>query len=247
MGKKYKNPPIVEAICEFRFEPDSPWDLVMPGLIYEKVRDTFGKRRQKKEIGWHIEPKVESIVQRVQTRDLMQFLREDESALAQVGPHLLSVNHLKPYRSWQEFLPLIRKGFEAYCEVVEPTNIQRIGLRYVNRIEIPHPRVELEDYFEFYPYVGSNLPQEHGPFTVGIQVPCEDSRDILKVVLTSANTKTLDTMAFILDLDYFLVQPEKAALDQIFEWVDVAHNHVEDAFEACITDRLGQIFEEVVD
>lgn len=30
MVRKYKNPPIIEALCEFQFGPDSSWDLAMP-------------------------------------------------------------------------------------------------------------------------------------------------------------------------------------------------------------------------
>jgi len=247
MGRRYENPPIVEALCEFQFEPDSPWDLVMPGLVYEKVRDTFSKRRQVKQLAVGISAGPEGVEQQVRTTDRMQFLREDEKAFVQVGPHLLAVNHLKPYSSWQEFLPLIKKGFGAYCDVVDPKKIHRIGLRYINRIEVAGQGIELEDYFEFRPFAGPSLPQEFGRFLVGIQVPYEDSRDILRLQLTSASVETPDTAAVILDLDYFLAKPGEVALEGVFEWVDAAHDRVEDAFEACITDRLRQMFEEVTE
>ncbi|MCK4722926.1 MAG: TIGR04255 family protein, partial [Dehalococcoidia bacterium] len=107
--------------------------------------------------------------------------------------------------------------------------------------------IELEDYFGFRPFIGPSLPQEFGPFIVGIQVPYEDSRDILKLQLTSAGVETPDTAAVILDLDYFLANPGEVALEGVFEWVDAAHNRVEDAFEACITERLRQMFKEVTE
>ena len=46
MGRRYKNPPIVEALCEFEFISSQPWDLTIPGLIYEKVKDEFPDKRQ---------------------------------------------------------------------------------------------------------------------------------------------------------------------------------------------------------
>lgn len=246
MGRRYKNPPVVEALCEFQFEPDSPWDLAMPGLIYEKVRDAFPKRRQAKvlDVGFLAGP--EAVEQKVRAMDRMQFLREDEKALIQVGPHFLAVNHLEPYPSWEEFLPLIEKGLEAYCDVAAPKSIHRIGLRYINRIEFMERRIDLEEYFEFHPFVGPNLPQEFGPFIVGIQVIYGDS-DILKITLTTARTETPDTIAMILDLDYFLAKPGEVMLDNVVEWVNVAHDRIEDAFEACITDRLRQMFGEVTE
>lgn len=247
MGRRYKNSPIVEALCEFRFEPDSPWDLAIPGLVYEKVRDIFPKRRQARQVAVGTSAGPEIGEPQVQIMNRMQLLRDDEKAFVQVGPHLLAVNHLKPYSSWQEFVTLIKRGFSAYCDVAAPKSIHRIGLRYINRIEVLARRIELEDYFEFRPFVGPNLPQEHGPFIVGIQVPYEGSRDILKIELATASTKTPDNAAVILNLDYYLVKPGEVKLDYVFEWVGFAHNRVEDAFEACITDRVRQMFEEATE
>jgi len=245
MGRRYRNPPIIEALCEFRFEPSSPWDLAIPGLVYEKVRDKFPKRRQVKAFEASISGGPEGVEQQMRTTDRMQFLRDDEKALIQIGPNLLAINHLQPYPTWKEFLPLVRQGFSAYLEVANPKGAQRIGLRYINRIEIPGQRIELEDYFEFRPFVGPHLPQDFGSFIVGIQVPYEDSRDTLRLQLANASVETPNTVAIMLDLDYFVARPGEVPLDNVFEWVDVAHNFVEEAFEACITDRLRQMFDGV--
>jgi len=241
MGRRYRNPPIIEALCEFRFEPDSPWDLAMPGLIYERVREAFPERRQAKMFDVGIAPETFG---QIRTTDRMQFLDEDEKAIIQVGPHFLAVNHLEPYPSWEEFLPLMEKGLEAYCDVADPKNIYRIGLRYINHIEFAKQRIDLEEYFEFHPFVGPNLPQEFGPFIVGIQIAYDNS-DILKITLATAPTETPDIIAVALDLDYFLVKPGEVVLNNVFEWVNVAHDRIEGAFEACITNRLRQTFEEV--
>jgi len=246
MGRRYENSPIVEALCEFQFEPGRPWDLTIPGLVYEKIRDEFPKKRQAKQVQVELSATVdEGIAQKVATSDRMQFLREDEKALVQVGPNLLVINHLKPYPTWDKFLPLIKKGVEVYRGVVDAEGMRRIGLRYINRIEIPGQRIELKDYFDFRPFVGSKLPQDFGPFIVGIQVSYEDSRDVLRVQLASARVDIPDTIAIMLDLDYFLAQPGQVALDKVIDWVKVAHDRVEVAFEGCITDQLRHIFEEV--
>lgn len=248
MARRYKNPPIVEALCEFQFEPDSPWDLAIPGLVYGKVENTFPKRRQATVLGLGIAAGPDAVEQQVRTMDRMQFLREDETALIQVGPHFLAVNHLEPYPSWEEFLPLIERGLGAYREVADPQSIHRVGLRYINRIEFASRRIDLKDYFEFRPFVGPNLPQEHGPFRVGILVPYENSRDILRIELISSARTKPDSLVVMLDLEYFLVKPGEVALDNIFQWVDdVAHDRIEAAFEACITDQLRQRFEEVTE
>lgn len=241
MGRKYRNSPIIEAVCEFQFGQDSPWDLAILGLVYEKLRRTFPIRRSAKMLSVGIS----EVKGEFRTTDRMHFLRKDEKALVQVGQHLVSINQLKPYTSWQKFLPLIKKGVEAYREVAAPESIHRIGLRYINRIEIPATPIEMEDYFEFRPFIGAKLPQDHGPFMVGIQVVYEDSRDSLKIELSSAHSEKPNVLAATLDLDYFLVKPGAVQLDGVFKWAKVAHARIEDAFEGCITSRLRKIFREV--
>jgi uncharacterized protein (TIGR04255 family) len=246
MGKKYKHPPIIEAVCEFRFEPGSPWDLAVPGLVYEKIRSSgFTKRQPIKDVEFEVMQSAGRVEQELKTVDRMRFLRDDEKAFIQVGPDKLSVHHLKPYPSWPVFQPLVLNGLDAYLEAVKPKGIQRIGLRYINRIEIPGTTVRIEDYFEFYPFVGKKLPQEFGPFIVGIEVPYESDRDMLRIMLTSIRSTSPNITCVVLDLDYFLNKPESVLLTDVSNWISIAHDHhVEEVFEACITDPLRKIFEE---
>lgn len=245
MGRRYKNPPLVEAVCEFRFDPGTPWDLAIPGLVFQEIQELFPKRREVKVLEGTLSAGPGGVQQAVRTQDRVQFLREDERALVHVGPNLLSVNRLKPYATWDEFLPLAEKGLDAYRRVVKPSGLERVGLRYINRIEFGSESVEQEDYLEFRPFVGHQLPQEFGPFIVGIGIPYEDSRDMLRVQLMSAEPSPAQALVAILDLDYFLAQPGKVAVDAVTEWLNIAHDRVEDIFEGCLTDRLRAMFEEV--
>lgn len=245
-SKKYKESPIVEAVCEFQFEDKEnlSWDLTTPGLIYEEVRDIFPTRRQSARITLGI---TQEAAAQLGTIPLIQFFSKDEKSLIQLGPNILSINVLKPYPSWQAFLPLIKKGLTAYRDVVAPQDIQRVGLRYINQIAIPSGTVKLEEYFEFRPFVGPNLPQDYGAFNSGIQIPFEDFRDALSLQLGSQPNSDGSTHQanVILSLDYFLLQPKSISLDGVFEWIDTAHIHIEDVFEASVTQKLKASFEEV--
>lgn len=47
MSKKYSNPPLIEAVCAFRLTPNTPWDITIPGLLYEPLKDAFPNREQR--------------------------------------------------------------------------------------------------------------------------------------------------------------------------------------------------------
>jgi uncharacterized protein (TIGR04255 family) len=240
--KLYQNSPISEVVCEFQFGQDTLWDLTIPGLLYEKVRALFPKHSQAAIISMDILINQENVGQRIGSAPIMRFLTEDERFLMQVGAYLLSVNHLKPYSSWQTFLPLIEKSFTAYRDVATPKSIHRLGLRYVNVIEISDQNLTLSDYFEFLPSIGAHLPAINGPFLLGVQFPFESTRDVAKVQLSSLSGIEASKTSILLDIDYFLAQPEKIEPDTSINWFDNAHTRVEEIFEACITDRLRDLF-----
>ncbi len=123
MSRRYELSPIIEALCQIQFEPDSSWDLTIPGLIYEKVQKTFPKRNQIAQINIGIAANAEVIGQQIGALPLMQFLSEAGNTLIQVGQNLLTVNQLKPYTSWQQFLPLIEQGLQAYREAANPKQV----------------------------------------------------------------------------------------------------------------------------
>lgn len=247
MRKKYKNPPLIETLFEFHFSPDTSQDFEsVISFLHEKIRTRFPKKYRLQIQSSQINIDTSGTPELTeQLLPLVRFQSSNEQVLIQVGQAFLSVNHLKPYTSWEEFLPSVEMGFNVYSEIVKPKIINRIALRYINQIEIPSNRVNLEDYFNFRPFIGQQILQDISGFTLGIQIPREENRDTLNIQLASINTESPNTVAMLLDLTYSPMKLGDITLNNIAEWLDTAHSHIEDAFEACITDQLRNLFEEV--
>lgn len=245
MSIKYSNSPIVEALCEFQFIPSQPWDMTIPGLLYEKISDEFPIKQQQMGFGIGFQPKEGGIEQRVEMAQRMQFFRSDKSALVQVGPDLLTVNHLKPYPTWEAFKPLISNNLNIYQKIVKPKGFKRIGLRYINKIEFGKSPIELTDYLNYYPFIPTTLPQVHETFQVRVEIPYEEGRDRLLLTLGTAIPEKSEILTLLLNLDYIMALPERILLDQTSDWIEKAHTVIENAFEACITDKCRSLFEEV--
>jgi uncharacterized protein (TIGR04255 family) len=245
MGKQYKNPPIVEAVCEFRFQPGLAWNVDFPDKVFERVKHIFPNRRTMQSFEATVALAPEGNQQQLRTSPRLQLLREDEKALIQIEANLLSVNHLKPYPTWQEFLPLIRQAFDAYLAVAEPKGIHRIGLRYINQIEIAGQQLTLEEVFNFFPTLNWQAPgQGFVAFSTEVHIPFDNAQDILKLRMGSGASNNPDTLAVILDIDYFTGKSGEVGFDQAFDWLEQAHLRVEDAFEGCVTDSLRKAFGE---
>ncbi len=245
VSRQYSNPPIIEAVCEFRFTPDTEWDLTIPGFIYEKLNTDFPHKEERAVQEVTISGGPKGIEQQMRTTQRMVFLTNDKKTLIQVGPHRLAVNRLKPYPTWAGFKPQIAKAFSALTDTLEEVRgLERIALRYINRIEIPSESVDLDDYFEFRPFLGKELPQHMISFILGCVLPFSEDRDACKVQLVSAVPEQPDNSAFLLTLDYFVTKAQAVSPDQALGWVESAHEQIENLFEGCIKDTLRGIFGE---
>ena len=155
----------------------------------------------------------------------------------------LSIHKLKPYNSWREFFPLIDLVFNAYIKNIKVKSIQRIGLRYINNIEIPLPAFDVEQYFNLYPHLPKDLPQELASFMTGIIFIFEKGRDNAKVQLLDKPLTAQGASRIVLDMDYFLLKPNSVASDEVKEWVANAHKNTEMIFETILTDKTKQLFD----
>ena len=244
MTRKYSNPPIIEAVCEFLIAPDIPWDLTIHGLIYEKIQKEFPHKEQRLVQSIELAQTPEGINQRVITSERSMFFTEDKRICVQVGSHLLVINCLRPYPTWEGFSPFIHRAFNTLLSLIDVKELEKISLRAVNRIDIPASSFELSDYFEFRPFLGSNLPKQILNFIMGCSIAYADARDTCKIQLLNAVPQSADSSAFILDFDYFLAKRRSVSSSQALEWVEDAHLRVDDLFEGCITDTMRKIFVE---
>lgn len=219
--------------------------MTVPGLIYERIKDTFPSKVQESVLTVQLPADASGasgFMPQLQPESRMRFVRQDEGAFVQLRSHLLAINCLQPYPSWERFLPLIQKTFSAYQDVAQPTGIHRIGLRYINRIPIPSEMTRASQYFTLYPETSPQLPM-FGGFSMRLLFPYEEGRDVLKIELASSSDETGEAFNAFLDLDYFLTRPSTVEPQQALDWVVQAHDAIEHAFEACITDELRSQFD----
>jgi uncharacterized protein (TIGR04255 family) len=248
MPRIYDKPPVIEALCEFRFKSSQPWDWTIPGLVYEQIREQFPKKRQENVLEVAMQPGENKVLHQMKAGVArMQFLNEQENALVQVGPDLLAVNHLPPYPKWDAFKTLILEQLAVYRNIANPETLTRIGLRYINRVEIPAKRIELEEYFRTLPQVPEPIPQTFPSFVLHVDIAYENPSSALRFIFGSAPSEPPEKLTFMLDLDMFGIGENVPSMEQLANWIEVAHERIEAAFDASFTEKTHkEIFVEVL-
>ncbi len=244
MGKVYNNPPLLEAVCEFRFQESNPWNPAFAEYIHNKVKSEFPIFRPRSDIEIRVDNQG---ITRQSSEPKSLFIREDERALIQVARNLLTINHLKPYPSWIRFRQMIENAYKIYLDIVQPEGLARIGLRYINRIEIPFERqdhLKIDDYLNVFPKTPEGIPDTFASWGQRIEIPFTHSHGLL--VLQTANIRESDpqnTAIFIVDLDFVTVPETNINLENALDWIDKAHDTIEKTFESCITEKTRVLFD----
>lgn len=238
MPRTYRNPPLIEAVCEFRFTSQQDWDWTIPGLIYPRIRDQFPIKRQQKLVEFHaVASGPDQVSQVGGPVDRLQFHSEDESAIVQLGPNLLAVNQLRPYRNWTAFKKLITEQLGIYVETVVPDAISRIGLRYIDRVELPSAAPDVEQYLQAFLRLPQVTPQQVNSFTVRAEIPYADPPAVMRYVLATADGQPSDKVVIILDIDLFSGGDDAPSIDDVPAWAETSHDRIEAAFDGTFTER----------
>ena len=238
-GVRYRNPPLIEALCEFSFQETGIPSNIVLGELYEQIEEDFPTVETHR--GIDVQAEEDTPAPSVAMKERTRFVSKDRTRLIQVGPGLLVANQLKPYRDYQSFRQFIRATMDIYCEVAKPSGLGRIGLRYINRIGMM-PGQCLEEVF----HIGFRIPALFqtfpDPYLLRTEFTYCGERDRLVVIFATAPPQEDSPNAVMLDFEYILFKPEEIS-DELLGWMDEAHERIEDAFHACLTESAIETFE----
>ena len=250
--RRYSNPPIEEALCEFRFGPGQEWDLTIPGKLQAEFGDEYtGKSRQQRvvELGLESQEGRPPNVRYGEGLARVQLLSKDGTRLVGVGPDVLSIHMLRPYQAedsstctgWEEFRTRIAAALDGYFRVAEPVGVSRIGIRYINKIVVPKKTVRVEHYLRCALPDVKGLPDRMNSFVSRVDYAYEDG---VRLVLSQASIEAPSThVGFLLDLDVIWEHNEPATRDSALIKVDDLRDRERVAFEAVITDMTRGLFD----
>ncbi len=240
----YKHPPITEAVIEIRFEADLSRGSVEK--INKKLKNRYGSSDAVSTVGFSINLK-EGEVSRQDSSLGFKLATSDQVDILQILPRTLAWSRLAPYTGWENFQPRAQSDWRACREIVGGTKLGRIGIRYLNRIDIPinkeEQKIRVEDYLTVYPsYPEPNLINGFDQYT--LQVQGRFGVDGFNLTINSHVVKSplINHFSVVLDLDLSVQGEPPQHGDRIWEMVNNMRDHKNSAFEQCITDKARELF-----
>lgn len=240
---RYEEPSIIEALCELVFAPGAPWDFTVFGRFDSLLQKQLPTRDQIEVMAINVRNIGGNFEQAMVREPRVRFFSADRSRLAQVGPNLLSANVLPPYPHWPDFKAFILEAMHAYVEAAKPAKIERMTLRYIDRVKPPSPDgFRLGDWIEAgSTYVPRFLDDSVNAGSSRVQKSVHGRVEVVSVahqLEEGIATVMIDTELVVHDVTLDSTDVT-ARLDRL-------HERVVEIFESCITDRTRALLKPAV-
>jgi len=201
----FKTPTINEALCELHFlrESGKEWDSAWYGDLFKRVITDYPRMEPNEilEVGVAVGP--DGVLQSARRIGLrMQYHHKDRKHLFQLSDGVFTVNELAPYPGWDTFIADIERGWQLFSEIVHPTGLARIGLRYINEIPKEQPDEPVSRWLAPTEYIPAQILSARERFHSRLQVPVGADH---RLVVTIAELEQPDrTRSILFDIDTIL-------------------------------------------
>jgi len=204
--------PIVEAVIEIRTRVESPWEesalrdqlkAKLPG--YPKIFSQSEFRHELKVKGGQ---PPEQFFHDLGWRGL-RLQSADGRYIAQFNRDGFVFSRLQPYESWDQFKDEAVRLWNMHAELAKSIEVQRLGVRFINRITLPVGEVRLEDYLRVPPQPPGELDLQIMSFFHQDSLLVAGHPYAINIVKTvqPPHGSGSDGGALILDIDVFTTKP----------------------------------------
>ncbi len=242
--ERFAKAPIAEALLDIRVTFSAPVELARLESFHDVIRDNYPVKQGR--VKWHGEIQVakEKVQQAIRREaEGFMFKSSDSQRVVQVRQDGFTFNWLKPYQTWEAFRDEGRRHWERYRETFRPEAVTRLGLRYINRIELPLPFDDFRDFVKTAPDIADGMPQAISALFLRLEIP-DTKRGLMAIVTETMESPVEDgrRLPLIFDIDIgrsATFEPASAAVWETFEQMRECKNEI---FFASVTDRAKEMF-----
>lgn len=236
----YENAPITEAVIDIRvtaLPTTNPLDLKKIALnnpsfsVMDLNQGTFQIKLGQSD--------KEAVIAST-TPVGFHFKSSDEKYVHQLKIDGFTSSRIAPYKDWDDLKKSAMTMWPQYKSIVNPQKITRLAVRYINRIDLPLPVSDFEDYFRTFAKISPDLPQELSGFVMQLVLPLNDigaTAIINEAIIPPTNP---GTAAFVLDIDIFS-EVNFTDDSEVWNTLDKLRSAKNKVFEASITDKVREL------
>lgn len=241
-SKYYSRAPITEALIDIRAELPDGVTLATLIDVHSSIKADYPMLENFLIVQGQMVAGASVGATASQTQVGYIFSSSDQKQIFQARLDGVTFSRLAPYDRWETFRSEAQRLWSIYQSATKPKRLSRLGLRYINRLDLPFPFEDLKDYLRTVPEVSPDLPQGLSGYFMQLQIPQEDLSSMLILNQALIPPPTPNVVSVLLDIDIGreIELPDTEAAWDVLEQL---HTRTDQVFEACITDRTRELID----
>jgi len=238
-SEKYAKPPIAEALVDVRFAPSLSEKLLRRVIDRVKPRYARAEEQVEVEFSFNLEAAGQEVKQQFSGA---RFLSEDGADILVLSKGSIVISRIAPYAGWTALRARVVREIEELRKAAADRRFSRLGVRYVNRIDVPLNGTGFspEPYLTVFPGRPPILAQGAAQgYTVSL-AGCAVGEYMVNVNSGIVAPQLIGHGALLVDVDaYIEADMDGRALVERLDGVRGVKNAV---FESLITDEARRLF-----
>ena len=241
-NRHYDKAPIKEAIIDIQIE--NPPSLTLADFENVDISPPHGYAERRRVMMGQLRGQLEEgVLTATAKQDQMgyAFVGGEGKHVVQFRMNGFTFSRLAPYQSWEQLRNEARTLWNSYRQIVGALPVVRVGLRYVNQLDLPMPMRDLRDFIRLYPEISSDLAQQLAGFFLQVQIPQEDlgTTAILNEAMVPPSGPNVASV--VLDIDVFRHGRKLESDDDVWSTMEVLRLRKNLIFEGCITNNTREL------
>lgn len=241
------NPPIVEAVIDIRGRAQGQWDeshatasipKQLPDFVESKAIRKFEFQAPALPIA---PPSGSAPPLSGNYRDEWIGLRltsGDSRNVAMFTRDFFSFSRLQPYQKWESFEGQAMQLWSVHHSIAHVAEVQRVGVRFINRIQIPADTANVSRFFRGFGTPPGNLPSNGFIYTDRLVLEGYPHQANVVRTVQPPSPGSANSAALILDIDAFFPKPFAATLQAIHDRLAELHWLKNRVFFGTVTEEV---------
>jgi uncharacterized protein (TIGR04255 family) len=240
----YKSPPITEAVIGITFKSSLDEDTLSslhPKLTkYYPIHQTVANLSVAVNI---INNNYETPNTETQKEDIYRLTTPDQTQILVLSKSEFIFSQLAPYKGWDNLFERFTRDWSILKRTTGFREIARVGVRYINRIDIPmeNNQVDHQKYLNIYPSLPKPLDFIDG-YAIQISTKLKNIGCNLKINSGAVPSPLLNHISFLVDLDVSNMNAPPQKDEDLYTLLMGIRKEKNIVFEECITDFSRKLF-----
>lgn len=206
--------PITEALIDLRVTlPSQTREIEHLAALEEKFRDQYPDKKTIQEFQYHFEAGPPQTEKTTSKQLGFRYTNTDNTHVIQATLNGITFSRLPPYQEWSKLREEAKRVWRIYSDHVHQENVTRVTTRYINKIKLPGPHIDFDQYLSYVPVVPKALPQVLAGFLSHIVVPDEKAQ--CTAIIKQQFQPDPSEISVVLDIEVFR---EKVFADEGEAW-----------------------------